>query len=211
MESRAGRKMQSTLAEPVLVLNRSWIPVNVATVRRALVLLYCDVARAVWPEDYSTYDFQQWVAAGQRFNGQNGDGHIRSGRIQVLPPEVIVLTGFNGCYVKEARCTRRNIYERDGGVCQYCGRKRELSRLTLDHVVPRSRGGVSTWENVVLACLDCNSRKGDRLPQESGMKLVRTPAKPAWAGRLGSKLAGQRKPSWMRFLGERVASSGAGR
>jgi 5-methylcytosine-specific restriction endonuclease McrA len=195
--------MKANLTDPVLVLNRSWVAVNVATVRRALILLYCDVARVVLPEDYSTYSFGEWLEVSARSNGNgngNGNGHIHSARLRICVPEVIVLADFNGRFAKEVRCTRRHIFERDGNVCQYCGRKREPRELTLDHVVPRSRGGSSSWENIVIACLDCNSRKGDRLPQESGMRLLTKPVKPGWATRVGLKVGPLRRASWARFL-----------
>ena len=98
--------------------------------------------------------------------------------------------------------SRRNIFERDGNLCQYCGRHFERGELTLDHVTPRSRGGTSTWENIVLACLDCNIRKSDRLPQEARMRLLRKPVKPSWATRVGVKIGRLRKESWERFLEE---------
>ncbi|MCY3023520.1 MAG: HNH endonuclease [Planctomycetota bacterium] len=186
------------LSEKVLVLNRSWVAVNVATVRRALTLVFQDVARIVAPQDYSTYDFAGWVEASQA--AQEEARRIRSATFSICVPEVIVLTVFNGRFSKEVRFSRRNIFERDNNTCQYCGRKRDRHELTLDHVIPRSRGGTSTWSNIVLACIKCNMRKGDRLPQELNMKLQRRPIKPQWATRVGVKLGRSFKPSWERFL-----------
>jgi 5-methylcytosine-specific restriction endonuclease McrA len=189
--------MEAVLAEKVLVLNRSWVAVNVATVRRALTLVYQDVARIVAPDDYATYDFEGWIEASQ--NAKAGR-RIRAATCSFCIPEVIVLSAFNGRFTKEVRFSRRNIFERDDNCCQYCGRKFERSELTLDHVVPRSRGGTSTWNNIVLACIRCNLRKGDRLLNEVSMKLLRKPVKPHWATRVGVKLGRSYKPSWERFL-----------
>ena len=186
------------LSEKVLVLNRSWVAVNVATVRRALTLVFQDVARIVAPQDYSTYDFAGWVEASQA--AKEEARRIRSATFSICVPEVIVLTVFNGRFSKEVRFSRRNIFERDNNTCQYCGRKHDRHELTLDHVIPRSRGGTSTWSNIVLACIKCNMRKGDRLPQELNMKLQRRPIKPHWATRVGVKLGRSFKPSWERFL-----------
>lgn len=191
--------MESVLCDKVLVLNRSWIAVNVATVRRALTLVFQDVARIVAPHDYSTYDFEGWVEATREAKSGR---RIQSATMTISVPEVIVLTNFNGRFSKEVRFSRRNIFERDENCCQYCGRKFDRAELTLDHVVPRSRGGTSTWTNIVLACMKCNMRKGDKLVGETHMKLLRKPIKPQWATRVGVKLGRVRKPSWERFLEE---------
>jgi len=193
----------AVLSEKVLVLNRSWVAVNVATVRRALTLVYQDVARIVAPNDYATYNFEGWVDATREAKSEAKSGHrIHSANFSFCVPEVIVLSVFNGRFSKEVRFSRRNIFERDENTCQYCKKKFERSELTLDHVVPRSRGGTSTWQNIVLACIRCNMKKGDRLPQEINMKLLRKPIKPQWATRVGVKLGRACKPSWERFLEE---------
>lgn len=191
--------MEMVLSDKVLVLNRSWIAINVASVRRALTLVFQNAARIVSPNDYSTYDFDGWVEATQ---AAKSGKRIRSATFSIAVPEVIVLTSFNGRFTKEVKFSRRNIFERDANVCQYCGKKFERGELTLDHIVPRSRGGTGTWENIVLACLDCNIRKGDKLPHEARMRLLRKPVKPAWATRVGVKIGRQRKESWERFLEE---------
>ena len=191
--------MESVLTDKVLVLNRSWIAVNVATVRRALTLVFQDVARIVAPHDYSTYDFEGWIEASREAKAGRV---IQSAKLQIAVPEVIVLTAFNGRFSKEVRFSRRNIFERDENCCQYCGRKFDRGDLTLDHVIPRSRGGTSTWTNIVLACVKCNMKKGDKLLTEMSMKLLRNPVKPKWATRVGVKLGRVRKPAWERFLEE---------
>jgi 5-methylcytosine-specific restriction endonuclease McrA len=190
----------SVLSEKVLVLNRSWVAVNVATVRRALILVYQADARIVAPDDYSTFDFEGWVEASQAAKAEAR--RIHSATFSMCVPEVIVLGRFNGRFAKEVRFSRRNIFERDDNTCQYCGKKFERNELTLDHVIPRCRGGASTWTNVVLACLKCNMRKGNCVPNELNMKLMRKPVKPQWATRVGVKLGRLWKPSWERFLEE---------
>jgi 5-methylcytosine-specific restriction endonuclease McrA len=191
--------MEAVLSDKVLVLNRSWVAVNVATVRRALTLVYQDVARIVAPDDYATYDFEGWIEASQ---AAKLGRRIQSATYSFCVPEVIVLSTFNGRFSKEVRFSRRNIFERDENTCQYCGKRYDRSELTLDHVTPRSRGGTSTWNNIVLACIRCNMRKGDRLLTELNMKLLRKPVKPQWATRVGVKLGRAYKRSWERFLEE---------
>ena len=190
---RTGRRR---LDEPVLVLNRSWLAVNVANVRRAVCLVALGHARVVDPESFATHDFQAWLAASQ---GGNGDClHSVSALFRV--PEIIVLTRYNGRQTRGLKLSRRNVLERDEHVCQYCGRHLESAQLTLDHVVPKSRGGQTAWENVVAACTACNDRKGDRTPEEAGMGLVRAPRRPRWASSVSVRLAGRGKQSWQRFL-----------
>lgn len=184
------------LNESVLVLNRSWIAIQVASARRAIGLLYQGYAKVVSPEDFSTYDFDDW----RELSKTADDYCIHTVHFKIMVPEVIVLTYFNGVYRREIRFSRRNIFERDKNMCQYCGKKFKKWEFTLDHVIPRSRGGRSTWENLVLACVPCNVRKGDRLPEEARMPLVRRPRKPRWIPYSGESFESIRKQSWQRFV-----------
>ncbi len=189
--------MEAVLSQKVLVLNRSWVAVNVASVRRALTLVYQGLARIVEPHDYSTYDFEGWIDASQ---AAKRGLIIRSAKFEIRAPEVIVLNVFNRHFANEVKFSRRNIFDRDECRCQYCGRKFDRSELTLDHVIPRSRGGKTTWDNIVLACLKCNIRKGCRLPDEAHMKLSKMPAKPKWATRMGVKVGRHPRQAWEKFL-----------
>ena len=186
------------LNESVLVLNRSWIAVHIANVRRAIGLVYKGVARVVSPEDFSTYDFHSWAEASAAAK----ERYIPSVSIKFRVPEIIQLTFFNGLKGREVRFSRRSIFERDRNSCQYCGKAFDRSELALDHVVARSRGGRTTWDNVVLACLACNTRKGDRLPKEAGMKLIRKHVKPRWPTYIALRLGRSHKRSWGKFLSE---------
>jgi 5-methylcytosine-specific restriction endonuclease McrA len=103
---------------------------------------------------------------------------------------------------REVRFTRRNIFYRDRNRCQYCGRVFVQKELNLDHVVPISRGGTSCWENVVCACVPCNTRKGDRLPAEAGMRLVRPAKKPVGHPMLRANWLGPCPDEWRTFLDE---------
>lgn len=143
----------------VLVLNASYEPLNVVTVRRAVVLLLKEKAEIVEAT-------QAW---------------LRAERLVLPVPLVIRLV----CYVRIPRgfslpLSRRTILARDQYTCQYCGAQPGRAHLTLDHVVPRSRGGQTCWENVVTACAPCNRRKGDRTPQEAGMPEPRRPGRPRY-------------------------------
>jgi 5-methylcytosine-specific restriction endonuclease McrA len=189
-----GRK--SRLDDGVLILNRSWLAVHIASVKRAVCLMALGHARAVDPADFNTYDFDGWTDLSE---GGNGDCiHAVSFLFRV--PEIIVLTGYDGRQSRGLKLSRRNVMERDEYTCQYCGRRLEPSKLTIDHVIPKSRGGQTVWENVVAACMRCNDRKGDRTPEKADMKLARVPRRPRWVAGLGLRRGYARKESWQRFL-----------
>jgi 5-methylcytosine-specific restriction endonuclease McrA len=179
----------------VLVLNRSYLPVHVTSVRRAFSLVYQGVARVV-DEQYETFDFDSWRDLAIRA-GDDSIGVV-GGLIRV--PRVILLTAFDRIPKRHVRFSRINVYGRDRSTCQYCGRRFPRTELNLDHVVPRSKGGRTTWQNVVCSCLDCNRRKGGRTPQQAGMRLIAPPRRPRWTPMVGV-LAGRRGyPEWRPFL-----------
>ncbi len=183
------------LADATLVLNRNWIPVNVTSVRHALVLMYQTIARAVDPTDYSTHSFWSWADRSIL----PGHSYVQTTTFRIRCPDIVVLSAYAQIPAQHVAFSRRNIYRRDNYTCQYCGEQPGVSKLSVDHVMPRSRGGPSTWENCVLACLTCNRRKGARTPREAGLQLRSRPRRPLWHPRL---LVGmhQRKESWQHFL-----------
>ena len=187
----------SALDGSVLVLNRSWIAVHIASVRRALSLVYQGLAQVVNSEDFGTYDFDSW----RELSRSAVTDYVRAVNFKFKKPEVIWLRHFNGVLRQKVRFTRRNVFERDGYTCQYCGRRLPEHRLSLDHVVPRSRGGRSTWDNLVVACVRCNDRKANRLLHEARMALLRWPEKPNWPGGFAAPHSGdERYASWTRFV-----------
>lgn len=187
----------------VLVLNRSYLPIHVTSVRRAFSLIYQGTALAVNGR-YETFDFDAW-----RRIEVNGDGDAvgtPSGSIRA--PRVIVLQGYDRVPRRHVRYSRLNIFARDGFTCQYCGSRPHRSKLNLDHVVPRALGGRTTWENVVCSCIDCNRRKGGRTPAQARLRLKRRPVKPTWTPMLthiGTKI---RHDEWRPFL--HIAEPGPG-
>lgn len=185
--------MSEILHSKVLVLNRSYLPVHITSVRRALTLLYCEVALAV-DAAYRTFDFGSWL---QLEPGGDTVGLVdRAMRL----PRVILLRGFDRVPRREVRFSRFNVYARDRGQCQYCGRRFPRSELNLDHVLPRSRGGASAWENVVCSCVGCNRTKGNRTPSEAGMRLVRSPYRPQWTPFVVDTHRQPRHADWLPFL-----------
>lgn len=185
------------LERGTLVLNRSWRPVHVTTVRRALCLVFRDAARIVEPESLVTFSFGEWL--GQPI--VHGSPTIRSPSLAILVPEVILLACYDRMPNHEAPFTRRNLFLRDDYTCQYCGRRCSTDHLSVDHVMPRSRGGRTTWENCVLACVGCNARKADRTLKEVGFHLLRQPSRPRWSPYLNLRPS-QRLASWAQFAPE---------
>ncbi len=186
---------RATLLErATLVLNRSWQPVHVTTVRRALCMVFREAARIVCPETLATFAFEDWLTQPV----QNPAQAIRSPSIRLQAPEVILLSRYNRVPCHEAPFTRRNLFLRDDFTCQYCGRRCPSEHLSVDHVHPRSRGGSTSWENCVLACVGCNSRKADQTPKEAGLRLLRPPSRPRWTPYLNVRPS-QRMDSWAKF------------
>lgn len=180
----------------VLVLNKSWMAVNLSSVRRAISLVYRDLAKVVSTDDYATYSFEDWL----KVPGNGKHSYIRTINFEFRVPEVIVLTLYGGVPRKDIVLTRKAIFERDNNTCQYCGRKTRKERLTIDHVIPKSRGGGEEWNNLVLACLECNARKRNKVPEEAGMKLLRKPKKPPWFPHLGLGPAALKRAVWRKFI-----------
>jgi 5-methylcytosine-specific restriction endonuclease McrA len=188
----------SVLSQQALVLNRSWAAIATTSVRHAMRLMFKGSARAIVPETYELHEFATWADLAV----EPDEPCIRTVALRIKVPEVILLTSYAGIPNKSVTFTRRNLYRRDRNTCQYCGRRPGTSELSIDHVVPYSRGGRNTWENCVLACMKCNRKKGNRLPQEAGLKLLHEPRRPKWTPIVEIPV-GRRRQSWEKFVSER--------
>jgi 5-methylcytosine-specific restriction endonuclease McrA len=181
----------------VLVLNSLFQAVQITGVHRAFRLFYAGRARALAP-DFTAYDFENWCDLPVGID----DEVIRTPSRRIRIPRVIQLVHYDRVPHREVRFTRRNIFYRDRNRCQYCGKAFVQRDLNLDHVVPLSRGGRSEWTNVVAACVPCNSRKGNRFPEEAGMGLIRQPKKPAGHPLVRANWIGRFHEEWKTFLDE---------
>lgn len=168
----------SSLNRPVLVLNKMWIPIRVASVKRCLKLIFSDKASLVDPSDYSVYSWEEWML----LDTASDEYVIPTTRDSIKIPEVIVLLKYDKVYTKDLRLTKRNIYIRDKYRCQYTGKQLNFDEANIDHIIPRSRGGKNTWDNLVVCTKEINSIKGDRTPEEAGLKLIKQPVKSVAAG-----------------------------
>jgi 5-methylcytosine-specific restriction endonuclease McrA len=172
--------MKPYLNQQVLVLNRLWQAVNVCSARRALTLLFEGHAQVVFSGAdgaFQTFNFNQWHDFSQQ---EPHPESIHTVSFKIRVPRIILLLFFDRFPKKEVKFTRHNIFERDRNTCQYCGKNFDRKDLNLDHVIPRDRGGPTTWENIVCSCIKCNTRKSNRTPHEAGMHLIRKPKRPKW-------------------------------
>jgi 5-methylcytosine-specific restriction endonuclease McrA len=187
------------LERNVLVLNRLWQAVNVCSVRRAFTLLCAGQAQVVHTDGshFLTHDFESWRDFSTR---EPEEEMVHTVSIKIRVPRVIVLLLFDRMPRKEVKFTRHNIYERDKNTCQYCGKVFDRRDLNLDHVIPRDKGGETTWENIVCSCIRCNTRKANRLAHEVGMRLIRKPEKPRWQPFLHITFDTKPHESWRHFI-----------
>jgi 5-methylcytosine-specific restriction endonuclease McrA len=163
----------------VLLLNASFEPLNVINWKRALKLIFLEKVEVL----------------------EETDREVHSASDSLRVPAVVRLLRFVGFRKREIKFSRQNIYARDKLRCQYCGEKLRPSELTCDHVVPRSRGGSTTWANIVTCCRPCNRKKGGRTPAEAGLKLLKKPMRPSWLLGFHSRFSIQQPPiAWREYL-----------
>ena len=205
----------SVLERPTLVLNKSWRGINACTVREALVDVISERARIVHPQTYIPHDIESW----QKIKPTKNELFIRCVSSRLLAPEVIVMNNYEKIPHHNVVFSRRNLWKRDHFCCQYCGKKPPHDEITVDHVQPRSRGGISSFKNCVLACIECNKKKDNKTPEEAGMPLVRAardkntnkmvykyynrPKSPAWSP-IYSVRCKKIPASWGTFLNEKI-------
>lgn len=192
----------SGLDSSVLVLNRLWQPVHVCGARRALGLLFIDHAHVVDTDEgsgYSLHDLGSWLDHSRSHGGRDVV-HTVSAKVRI--PAVIVLREYDRLPLREIRFSRQSVFERDRFTCQYCGNRFETRDLNLDHVIPRDKGGKTTWENVVCSCIRCNTRKANKLPAQAGMFPLNEPKRPRWRPFFDPRATASRShSSWTPFLG----------
>lgn len=191
--------MEHLLEKSVLVLNRNWQAIHTCSARRAVHLLSTGHAKVVQddgPEKFETHDFQSWLEYSQDFPH---DQMIRSIQIAIRLPRILVLSYYDKFPVQEVTFSRRNVFLRDDHVCQYCHKEFSTHELNLDHVIPRNKGGPTTWENIVTSCIRCNSRKGDKLTHEAKMFPKTKPIAPRWKPAFSFRESSL-EPSWMTFI-----------
>jgi 5-methylcytosine-specific restriction endonuclease McrA len=192
------------LSSKVLVLNKNWTAIGVTSVQRTLSLLFSEYedghpkAHIVTPPpigDYEVWNWSDW----SKIKPKEGENGIISSKAIYKIPEVVLLSRYDNIPEKKLNFCRRAIWNRDNYRCQYCGVKPNYDESTLDHIVPRSKGGETSWTNCVLACYQCNSQKADREPQEAYKPKDKERAR-LWRGSSPMKLLKQpRRPEFSIF------------
>ena len=195
---------QAGLQCSVLVLNKHYMPLRIVRARRAFSLLWRQHAEVISYEEgqYFNYDFHSWrdVSQARREFSPDGNDWVCTVNFYIAVPRIVRLLFYDRFPRTGVKFNRRNVYARDGNKCQYCGKGFATSELSLDHIIPRSAGGASTWENLVCACTRCNAKKGGRTPVQAGMKLIRPAVKPKRNPAIHVHLTHQRYHSWKQFL-----------
>lgn len=204
----------SPLERPTLILNKNWTGIDACTVRDALSDVCSERARIVHPEMFTAHDIVSWMD----FEVPEGEPYIKAVRGRIKVPEVIVLNEYNKIPHRKVVFSRRNLWKRDRMRCQYCGAAPRYDEITIDHVVPRAQGGISSWENCVLACISCNKRKDNKTPEQARMPLwhlikgpdgktkkvfYKRPTRPHWSPIYAVRR--QKIPaSWNAFLSQKI-------
>jgi 5-methylcytosine-specific restriction endonuclease McrA len=171
-------------AHPVLVLNKSWMPIGINPLESAISKLFSTYknnepkARIVDAiNGFSTYTWNDW----SQIRPNDNESVIKTRSTAYRIPEVILLTRYDGFPNRQVPFNRRAIYNRDNNQCQYCGATPGTKELSIDHIIPVSRNGKTNWFNCVIACTKCNRYKANNTPDEIGMKLIRQPFKPKFS------------------------------
>lgn len=194
----------------MLLLNAHYMAMRVVSARRAFTLLFKrdaeqrPIAEVVDIEDgrYVSYDFADWAELSAfkcEFEPAKHDW-VRTVRFNLAVPRIVRVLSFSRLPRHEVKLNRRNIFARDNNTCQFCGKRFRSSQLSIDHIIPRSRGGKSTWENLICACVKCNVKKGGRTPAEANLRLIRPAIKPRRNPVVTIKLSDKRYASWKQFL-----------
>lgn len=198
----------SALDDPVLVLNRNWHAVGFLPVKVAITNVMRDMASVLDVTDYLLLTFEEWTDLHHKESDRVEEARwIRTPSMKIAVPEVIVLKKYGERPPRKVTFNRPNLVKRDENTCQYCGVHLREREATIEHILPRSRGGPTSWENCVAACEDCNSRKADQTPREAGMKLRSVPAKPNWKSRIRLPGGSEPRPSWIPFLEKEIELS----
>ena len=194
--------MGTGLTYKVLVLNRLWQAVNIVGVQRAFCLLLQDHAQVIHTADgsFEVMDSAAWLEHSEVDAPGDSEAYVQTVRMRVRVPKVLLLRNYDKLPVKEVRFTRDNLYERDHYRCQYCGNHFPDHQLNMDHVIPRAKGGRTSWENIVTSCIPCNTRKANRLPHQASMHLMKKPERPRFRPFISSLIDQTYDADWEHFI-----------
>lgn len=184
-----------------LVLNKLYVPIHIIDWKRSINLLYAKEARSL-DQDLIPYNFEDWVTLCNMPDFDNSYyNYINSISLSVAVPDILVLRDYKLIPRRDIKYSRDNVFHRDDNRCAYCGKHFKRGELTIDHVIPKSKGGDNSWKNIISSCKKCNNKKGDRTLEEAGMKLLFQPTEPKWKDAI-SKAATRPnlRPNWLIFM-----------
>ena len=184
-----------------LVLNKLYIPLHIISWKRSVSLLYQGIAKSL-DQDMIPYEYNDWI---EYCNLPGFDEtyykYVHSSTVSIAIPDILVLKNYDRLPRRDTKYTRENLFHRDSYKCAYCGKKFKKGELTVDHILPRSKGGKNDWKNTITSCKPCNNIKADRTPEQARMKLLYMPREPKWADSFSKTRSNPSiRPNWIKFL-----------
>ena len=191
----------------VLILNKFWQPMYLVSLEEAINILFQERGKIIL-EDYGLLDLDDWLNYSEIILSENNNlSYIQTKTKRLIKPSIILMHNNHYQPRIEISFSRKLIEIRDNNTCQYCGKKLSRHNKTIDHVIPKSKGGQNTWENVVLCCRKCNRKKGDKTPEEANMKLINKPKKPKLIEMMIKKINNSDEKEmkmWLKFLNKAI-------
>ena len=186
----------SILSRPVLVLNKHWTVIGSTVVKDAFILMSRGSAKGICPLSFLTYTWDEWINSE---NPPSGTDTVKSTTSNIVAPAIVILTHYEDVFHSLVNFSPRAMYRRDSYTCQYCKRRYSKTKLSIDHIIPKSKDGKTSWFNCVTACKRCNNKKADRTLKEAGISLLKRPVRPKWDPIMHLDI-GRRLKSWIPFL-----------
>lgn len=194
----------TTLTDSVLVLNKSYYPINVIPLYKAMSLLFRERVEVVYVEDgyYKNYNLTSWFGFTEMKNveGLSDKDLVYGIEKKILIPKIIRTIYYEGVPRRGVILNRKNILIRDNYTCMFCGKRLPADELNIDHIIPRSKGGKTIWENVVCSCFSCNNKKGSKFLEEVHMKIIHKPFKPKYNLSMFEKVKEPKYKEWKDFV-----------
>lgn len=184
------------MSKYVLVLNKSWFAINIISWEKALSELFQDSVKAL-DRDLNTYTFSEWMTFSTKTKNYP---RIKTVNREIAIPEILILNNYNKIPKIKYSFSKSRVFERDKFTCCFCNNIFSKTELTVDHLIPKSRGGNTTWTNIITACKKCNWEKGNKTIKEIGMKMHFIPKEPKWISPIYNLKAKSKLPSWDSFL-----------
>lgn len=195
--------MGNVLRDLVLVLNKNWLAVRIETAMMSLKRSFREQCMLVDENTSEVFTWDDWLkhfSASREKEWPFDTPYVNAVRINIRIPRVCVLHKYNKIPKMSIRLSKKNLLIRDKGCCQYSGKRIKEYEATIDHVIPKSQGGKHEWSNVVISCQDINIKKGDRTPEQAGLKLLKEPKAPSWDPIYSSVITNKIHECWKKFL-----------